>query len=345
MAPVFNSTQTALAANLRLRLDAEIEARKEKENASSPSSAPDGDVDASGGTVRSRSDMEDDDDEFAIRLMDDASSPYTLEQGRAYKRHKKLSAQSDAEADFFLKTTNPMRHLFQMIVVGLECRDTLQIIKTDQDKKYKLTDTLSRTCQDYAHVALLSHKAKSYRNLKDTPTMASTIVGAMRTLGVADMPPSMETGRCEVLNKCIGKALTDKRYHIKQQIFPTLVDGSDKVDIATLTRACIGTSPVKPTAGMYQRVAFMRSVALQYKLEGGSATGKPADDAKDDFWPVVDAQLMVLGALSAEERQILFDMTYRDDLKIYSPVNKALPITATKDLDAWLVTINSAMEV
>lgn len=40
----------------------------------------------------------------------------------------------------------------------------------------------------------------------------------MRMLGVADMPPSMETGRCELLLACLGKALTDKRYHIKFQV-------------------------------------------------------------------------------------------------------------------------------
>lgn len=40
----------------------------------------------------------------------------------------------------------------------------------------------------------------------------------MRMLAVADLPPAMETGRCEVLYKCIGKALTDKRCVIKTQV-------------------------------------------------------------------------------------------------------------------------------
>ena len=35
-----------------------------------------------------------------------------------------------------------MRHLFQLTVVALQCRDMLHVIKADQEKKYKLPDTL-----------------------------------------------------------------------------------------------------------------------------------------------------------------------------------------------------------
>jgi hypothetical protein len=35
-----------------------------------------------------------------------------------------------------------MRHLYQMHIVGLQCRDMLHIIKADGDKKFKLTDIM-----------------------------------------------------------------------------------------------------------------------------------------------------------------------------------------------------------
>lgn len=35
-----------------------------------------------------------------------------------------------------------MKHLFQLVLVTLQCRDMLQMLKADQDLKYKLQDTL-----------------------------------------------------------------------------------------------------------------------------------------------------------------------------------------------------------
>ncbi|KAJ7622955.1 hypothetical protein B0H17DRAFT_1219130 [Mycena rosella] len=281
--------------------------------------------------------------------MDDPAAPYTREQGREFKRHKNLSSKSHGDSDIFLDVNQESyASLYQLLLVSLQCRDFLEVIKSDQDKKYRLTETLTKTCQDYSNVAMLSPKAKSYRNIKDSgTTIASTIVTAMRTLGIADLPPTMETGRCAVLAKVIGKALTDQRHHIKCQIFLTLAvnleKDKEKVDIAKLTRLCIGTSSAKATAGLYQRIAFMREVAVEYKKGGGSATGKAGDDSKDDFWPVVDAKLLVLAQVTPEQRQLHFDMIYRDDLKKYGAVDNTIPVTPVKDLDAWLVSMNTAM--
>ncbi|KAF8198374.1 hypothetical protein K438DRAFT_1933682 [Mycena galopus ATCC 62051] len=113
-----------------------------------------------------------------------------------------------------------------------------------------------KTCQDYAHCGLLSLKAKNYRNVKDGPTIQSNLLGAMRVLGISGLPPPMETGRCEVVTDCIGGALTNKRHSIKTTIFGPL-SVAKKVDIAKLTRACIGTSSAKPTAALYQRIVYL----------------------------------------------------------------------------------------
>ncbi|KAJ7444264.1 hypothetical protein B0H11DRAFT_1931200 [Mycena galericulata] len=241
------------------------------------------------GATRPHSEIEEDDND---RFAEDHPAPYTLEEGRAFKRHKNLTAQADADADMFLKTSNPMRHMFQMYIVGLECRDALQIIKTDQGKKYKVEDTLAKTCTDYAGIGMLSHRNKNYRNRKDGRSIQSSILDAMRTLQVKDLPPAMETGRCDVVLKYIGKALTDKRFLIKKQIFASL-NGKEKVDIAKLTRLCISASPARPTLPMYQRIAFLRSIAVQFKKDGVKDTaGKPGtDDAGDSFWNAVDNKL------------------------------------------------------
>ncbi|KAF7324218.1 hypothetical protein MSAN_02534000 [Mycena sanguinolenta] len=255
-----------------------------------------------------------------------------------------------------------MRHLFQIALVALQCRDLLQGIKADQERRYKLPDTLAKLCQDYAHVALLSPKARCYRNSnKGNPTIAKSIVAAMRSLGVSDMPPAYETGRCDVLLKVLGKALTDKRYLIKTAIMESL--SGSKVDIATLTRTCIGTSPAQPTAALYQRIAFLRSVAVSYSeanptkkkkpsrprppVPEGQASDQPAqpddfekenvkDKEKDDgFWKAVDDQLAVyyIDSFTSADRQRLWDTKYQADVRLYGPVDNTLPITLMADLE------------
>lgn len=73
---------------------------------SSPGS-PEGDTPVQG-TIRTRDEMENGDVCFS-------QGPYTLEQGRALKRGKNLSTQSEADAEAFLKVrrvfTRPQLHL------------------------------------------------------------------------------------------------------------------------------------------------------------------------------------------------------------------------------------------
>ncbi|KAJ7673014.1 hypothetical protein DFH06DRAFT_1467435 [Mycena polygramma] len=264
-------------------------------------------ADAPRGVIRARSEMDTDGNEFPSLLLDDSSvGPYTLEEGRLYKRHKNLSGPSDADADTFLKTSNPMRHNFQMYTGILQCRDHLET-----------------TAQDWGQVAILSYDARRYRDRKDEVAIASTVVSAMRVRGIADLPPPYETGRCEVLHKVLGKAMTDRRCHIKFQVFATLGLGKPTVNIATLTRNCCLSSPVTPTLGLYQRIALIRSVAVDYLTKGGvaavpavpAAGGKA--DAQDDFWPTVDTLLASWReAFSKADMQIMFEKAYDDDVLI-----------------------------
>ncbi|KAJ7939127.1 hypothetical protein B0H13DRAFT_2300865 [Mycena leptocephala] len=349
--PILNAAQMVQAQVLRDRLNQEMAAR----NLTNPNDAFDATrLDGSSpensltGTVRSHDDAEDD---GLPNSLADPNAPYTLEEGRALKRHKNLSGQSDNDAEIFLKarllssTSNPMRHLYQIHIVGLQCRDMLHIIKADGDKKFKLTDIMMKTAQDYAHCAMLSPSAKNYRNIKEQPTFAAVIVGVMRVLGISDLPPAMETGRVEVLLKFLSKALTGKRYHIKSQIVSSL---KDKVDIATLTRACIGTSPAAPTVAVYQRIALLRSIALELNKTGSSTPDggdESKDESKDKFWPEVDSQLAVYyQIMGPAERQVMYEATYREDLATYGEPDNTIPLTLMQDVEGWLTTLNKAME-
>ncbi|KAJ7811520.1 hypothetical protein B0H13DRAFT_2448054 [Mycena leptocephala] len=350
--PILNAAQMVQAQVLRDRLNQEMAAR----NLTNPNDAFDATrldgpspENSLTGTVRSRDDAEDD---GLPNSLADLNAPYTLEEGRALKRHKNLSGQSDNDAEMFLKaclllssTYNPMRHLFQVHLVALQCRDILNTIKADGDNKYKLSDILQKTCQDYAHCALLASNAKNYRNIKEQPTIAAVIVGVMRALGISDLPLAMETGRVEVLIKFLSKALTTKRNHIKTQIVSSI---KDKVDIATLTRACIGTSPAVPTAAVYLRIALIRSIVVELNKTGSTSVGagdEPKDDSKDKFWPEVDKNIAIYyQTMNPAERQIMFEAIYREDIVSYGEPDNKIPLTLMQDVEGWLTTLNKAME-
>ncbi|KAJ7099941.1 hypothetical protein B0H15DRAFT_818114 [Mycena belliarum] len=230
----------------------------------------------------------------------------------------------------------------------LECRDALQVIKADMGNKYRPADTLAKTCTDYAHIVILSHRNKYYRNPKEAGTsIQSAILVAMRKLGVEGLPPAMETGRSAVVLKIIGKALTDTRYHIKQQIFASLASHAKgkPIDIAKLARMCISGSSAKATAAMYQRLGVLRGIASDYAKKGGSISGKQmSDDSADSFWISVDAQLaLYYSEFSKEDRQGLWEMLYENDTKTHGNPDATISITEAKNLDDWLNTLNNAV--
>ncbi|KAJ6612615.1 hypothetical protein B0H10DRAFT_1952180 [Mycena sp. CBHHK59/15] len=341
--------QTAEMERLLQVIQAEKERRERFPiDASGTRSSPSPDGDASTrGTIRTRSDAEGEDNEFPDSVQPvNSSAPYTLEEGRALKRHKNLTPQSEADSDAFLKTAHPMRHAYQVLLVALECRDKLATIERDHNQKYKLSDTLRKTCQDYAHVALLSPKARRYRDANGGPTIARAILASMRAIGVAEIPPPSETGRCDIVIQCLSKSLTDWRCQVKTLVFKSFTvaatenEKSPSRDIASLTRACIGTSSAKPTAPLYQRIAFIRHcAATSSKEKAGSGKNE------DNFWHEVDEKLALWRKTSPveENMQILFDNTYSTDKTLYGEPDCKIPLTLMKDLDAWLCTVNTGM--
>lgn len=98
----------------------------------------------------------------------------------------------------------------------------------------------------------------------------------MRQLNVSDLPAPQDLGRRELVLEIIGKALTNGRHALKSEVSNSVVDNpdynipirnineivkglEDKKDIATLTKACIGTSKAKASAALYIRIAFIVS--------------------------------------------------------------------------------------
>ncbi|KAJ7456617.1 hypothetical protein FB451DRAFT_1511725 [Mycena latifolia] len=316
--PNFAPSPAQLA--LMTHLQATLERRQQEiaevaSNASSTRQSPDGEA-SSQGLVRTRDEME-------LQSFDDTSfpvqpgfmtGPYTVEEARAFKRTKNLSAQSDADAEAFMNA------------------------------KYQVSDTLGRTLHDWSYAAILSATITSYRDQEGVPSIATNIMNVMRTCQIAELPPSKETGRCEAVKAIIISGLTQVRCHIKACVFKALkehapggsTDDKSVVDIATLTRSCIGNAPAKPTARLYQRVAFIRLCARECKATSTS-------EAK--FWKEVDSKLATYRkvAVTKEALQILYNANYEDDKKLYGPPDAAIPTATMHDMEDWLATLQEAI--
>ncbi|KAJ7483007.1 hypothetical protein B0H11DRAFT_2232371 [Mycena galericulata] len=341
-----NADLQALANALAVETARRAQAHEDATRSSTPLGPSDA-LSAPHGTIRTHDQI--DDLGFPQSIGGFLSCPYTLEEGRALKRTKNLSSQSEADAEAFLKADHPAKHAFQAYLVSLENRDKLTLIWADHNEKYKLSSTLHKTCLDYAHVGLLSPNLKSYRD-DGGSSIAADIIAVMRVLLVSELPPPRETGRCDVVKTLVQKGLTEWRCHMKACIFNALIDEDETLseekkeaqivgkDIATLTRSCIGNAPMKATVGLYHRVAFIRTCAQEYKTKG---TSKPAEDQK--FWSkVVDyklAQYHKIGP-TKEAFRILMHLNYEKDVTKYGPPNHEIPITELKDIEDWLTTLH-----
>ncbi|KAJ6576266.1 hypothetical protein B0H10DRAFT_2103162 [Mycena sp. CBHHK59/15] len=221
---------------------------------------------------------------------------------------------------------------------------------------------------DYAHVAILSPSAKNYRDTKDGPTVAASIQTVMRSLGVAELPAARETGCCVIVNKCLIKGLTEQRCHVKTVIFESLtkVEADKKngtksagIDIASLTRSCINTTPAKPTALLYQRIAFIVCyiifdclctwLILSQRYCAVIFKAKPKEEregkSNDDFWIDVDKKLTKSRKSypNGDNLQIIFNSKYNKDKELYGEPDAEIPITMMKDMEDWLAAIDKGM--
>ncbi|KAJ7292011.1 hypothetical protein C8J57DRAFT_1588997 [Mycena rebaudengoi] len=261
------------------------------------------------GTRRTHNEMEGEGPVNAS-LLPNVSAPYTLEEGRAYKRSRNLSPQADAETEAFLQSPNPFRQAFQTHVAVLEIRDYMARIAAENTTRYQVPDILE---------------------------------AAMRLLNTADLPPANETGRVAMVITCINKGLTDWRCHVKSAVWATLPDVSsaDKEnrggrDIVTLTCACIASTPAKATAILYQRIALIRECARKC-VEGKKNEKK--------FWQQVDIELALRRKVGTapETAQILAEATYENDKNIYGIPDAAIPLTTLVKLHAWLDQVDNCL--
>ncbi|KAJ7690868.1 hypothetical protein B0H17DRAFT_1134137 [Mycena rosella] len=292
-------------------------------------SSPSDDVDASlrSPSIRSREDVEAEDALLENPAHAFLMGPYTMEEGRTLKRSKNLSPRSDGDAELFITPSRLARHGFMAYLVSLECRDRLTEICKYNNEVYKLSDAFQKTCMSWAHAAVLSATANSYRD--DTPgSIAANIMPlwihfsrsqkVMRSQGIAELPPTKETGRCDIVKSVIVSGLTTYRHDVKATIFKALI-------------------PLKSgTEADSEANKDVRACAVEHKKN------KATDGT---FWKTVDTKLALYRAVAnnKEGLQILFNADYNTDKKLYGEPDAAIPLTLMKDVEDWLTALQAGV--
>ncbi|KAL0064674.1 hypothetical protein AAF712_008372 [Marasmius tenuissimus] len=300
---------------------------------------------------------------------------FSVEDGRALKRQKTLSADADREYDEFLNSLDaPASALSRIMLVLLQNRDINRAISEELKQRWTPSDPLLETAKEYGQLTLLSPRIHAYKGTR----LALMVVETMRKLGVAELPPPHETGRLAVITKSINRSFTDMRYLIKLKIGQSIYDDEGSyqpTDVGTLLHGCIGTTRAPPLATALARMAFLRSIWLELfekqraeekRSEEGTVAqgatsrggGKPKNPKKrgfsekknqlrdlpnvPKFWDYVDIQLEEMRKL-CKTPDILagaFRKFYDDDIKLYG--SSSAPVTEMKDLEDWLGTLHSA---
>ncbi|KAL0572220.1 hypothetical protein V5O48_009742 [Marasmius crinis-equi] len=283
---------------------------------------------------------------------------FSLEDGRALKKGKMLSAHSEREYDEYLKDREkgPAVAMARQQLMLLQIRDHVKETMEEVKSKWKPGPALVKACKEYANNVALSPRLHAYRG-KKLPNMTFDV---MKKIGVSDLPASHDLGRVDQCVAIITRQLTDQRYSIKSKLGQSLYkeDGSyDAVDIGTLFEDCVGTSRTPVSAPALMRFAYLWAVWLRlYKEQlkadegGGAKPGKKRKNGKDpalnelrneDFWIYVDNDLKTLRKMCQKPEELagVFKRIYDDDVKLYGANNA--PVTELKDLEDWLAEIHN----
>ncbi|KAL0058182.1 hypothetical protein AAF712_015159, partial [Marasmius tenuissimus] len=308
-------------------------------------------------------------------LLPLVSRSFNVEDGRALRQGKKLSAESDKDyeatiKDLALGKTNMA--LARIMLVQLEARDIQNRIHEDIDAKWAPSDTLVRAVKDYAYITLLSPRIHAYKG----PRLALAIIDSMRSMGVSDMPSTADLGRVEQLREIASRALIDGRYNIKLRIGQSLYndDGASVPEnIGVLLQNCIGSSHAPPLVAALIRMAFLRRIwqGLFDRQRAEEATAPPPVETTDtpaprrtkrargskgvpkknqlreltdgsEFWSTVDKELADSRKIypSSEVLAQAFRQIYDLDVNSYGANN--LPIVESRSLEEWLRNLHNA---
>ncbi|KAJ2936180.1 hypothetical protein H1R20_g914, partial [Candolleomyces eurysporus] len=222
--------------------------------------------------------------------------------GRALKKQHTLSPRFEEDLEVFLHSPAGADHMLQVFLGLLESRDLLVSIAAGTaytiPEDVKTKDSLLK----YSQVYILSPKLLHYKR----KTGATTVLAAMRYLGVSGIPPEHDVGA-------------------------SLKADAAAADIGSVAYACVSGSKTKPTTGTFLRVAFLRWVMIHYP------------NSIKNFWDEVDRQLdgFCKQFKTPLERENALQEILDQDIKKYgSAIVDCPPIPADR-VEDWVKTVDS----
>ncbi|KAJ7242290.1 hypothetical protein C8J57DRAFT_1244160 [Mycena rebaudengoi] len=303
------------------RLQATIAAEQQRRGELIPPLTPEEEA-ASQGTRRTHAEMEGDDSNIDPRLTAPLGAPYTLEEGRTYKRSKNLSSQADTDAEAFLLSVHPMRHAYETYVAVLQCLDRLNRLEAENNSKYKVPSTLEGQPTSIGTTETAVPLLITSWNIK----------AAMRLLNTKDLPAPNETGRVAMVIACINKGLTDWRCHVKSSASMSNPIGEGKQEIhrhvdTHLHRQYVGESDrhLVSAHGTYSGV--------RTHLSGEGEEGQ--------------GLLARCRCRAGPSPQGMHDSRCRanNNKSIYGNPDTTIPVTTLQSLDPWLAKIDEGVAI
>ncbi|PPQ75334.1 hypothetical protein CVT26_015187 [Gymnopilus dilepis] len=266
------------------------------------------------------------------------SSGALKEFSKTLAGNMKLSEKDAKQLEDFAMMLDAEQRIAQF-AISLEIRAIVQELKRDEE--YKIPDDfkiikspsllfLKANIKNYSRAAPLSPTITSYRG-----NIADTVIDAMGELNVHNLPDQSDSARVKKVLSEIGRVLTIYRSAMKNKLKASLEVDSSTKNIADLTHALIGDTPVQPTLDHYIRFAFLRDC-----LAGdASAEDAPATAASDDqFWLMVDNTIEELRKACKTEKEIkdIFLLTFEEDKSKYgAPETSGRKAVEQQALPQW----------
>ncbi|KAF6747937.1 hypothetical protein DFP72DRAFT_853939 [Ephemerocybe angulata] len=259
-------------------------------------------------------------------------------RGRSLKKQRTLSPQSAEDFEAFINAGTPVEHFLKIYLGILECRDSLA----------KIAAGTAWTMPDDVKVYILSPGLLFYK--KNTGP-ATALPNNVRLRCGAQLcgwcHRKTRLGVRRFLSRPSPRQITDVRHHVKSQVSSGLLiaffqiqaslkafDSGNSCDIASLAFACVRPAKIKPMAGVFIQIAFLRWVMATYP------NVKPKK-----YWDKVDTQLKAVRKNAATiEREAAFTIFY-DDIAKYGNPNPELPPVSSDRLEDWVKNIEAAMKI
>ncbi|KAJ7737210.1 hypothetical protein B0H14DRAFT_3516346 [Mycena olivaceomarginata] len=244
---------------------------------------------------------------------------------RALKRFK-VNDETAAEYRRYLETANVEEREALSTLYLLSVNEKLEASAANQTATWEVSATLKKCIRKYAWALLLLPTIHYYAG-----TVEDAIIVAMTSSNVPDVPDADGPEHAVFLGR-VGHEVTNGRYAMKKRIIASLTD-KELENIAKLAEDLLHYTDgkVRPTLGLYMRLAFIRSHLARKHGE-------------KEFWYKVDDELETFRKGGPGMLLSSLEVIYDDDIEEHGkPEDARIPLgdQVHSGDPKWLQRINT----